>query len=154
MSSRGDSRDESGRDFGRDLRVADFVRDELALIMQREMRDPRVGLVSINEVKVSRDLSFADIYVSHLAGDEGEESKRELIDVLSGAAGYFRSELAKRHRMRTTPRLRFHYDELAQSAPRMESLIDRAKAADAKAASRRGDDPQPASPGAEEREHG
>ncbi len=132
----------SRSDFGRDLRVADFVRDELSMIMQREMRDPRVGLVCINEVKVSRDLAFADVYVSQLAGDAADDDKAALIKVLSGAAGYFRSELAKRHRMRTTPRIRFHYDELAESAPKMESLIDRARQSDEQVARERGDSDQ------------
>lgn len=108
----------------------------MALIIQREMRDPRVGLVSVNEVKVSRDLSFADVYVSTLTDSEASE-RTELVEVLNKAAGYFRSELAKRHKMRTTPKLRFHYDALAESAPRMESLIAQARSADAQVAAQR-----------------
>jgi ribosome-binding factor A len=114
---------------GRDLRVADFIRDELSRIIQREMRDPRVGLVSVNEVKVSRDLSYSDVYVSSLDA-QGADARRELIEVLNKAAGFFRSELAKRHRMRTTPRLRIHYDELMEEGPRLEALIERAVASD------------------------
>jgi ribosome-binding factor A len=116
-------------DSGRGLRVADFVRDELAAIIQREMRDPRVGIVSVNEVRVSRDLSYADAYVSSLDAST-EEAREELVAVLNKAAGFFRSELAKRHRMRTTPRVRFHYDELVEQGPRMDALIDRAVQAD------------------------
>ncbi|MGI9323811.1 MAG: 30S ribosome-binding factor RbfA [Pseudomonadales bacterium] len=128
----------ANREFGRDLRVADFVRDELSLIIQQQTRDPRVGLVSINEVKVSKDLSYADVYVSTL--DERDKAQRvELETVLNKAAGYFRTLLAKRHSMRTTPRLRFHYDKLAESAPRMEALIHEARAADDQVAQRRGD---------------
>lgn len=116
-------------DSGRDLRVADFIRDELASIISREMRDPRVGMVNVNEVKVSRDLSYADVYVSSL--DAGTaEARQALIEVLNGAAGFFRSELAKRHRMRTTPRLRIHYDELMEEGPRLEALIEKAVKAD------------------------
>ncbi len=112
--------------MSRDLKVADFIRDELARIIQLEMRDPRVGsFVSVNDAKVSRDLSFADIYVSSLqAEDEG--ARTELIKVLNGASGYFRSTLAKRHKMRTTPKLRFHYDHLVEQGPRLEKLIDTA----------------------------
>lgn len=110
----------------RDLKVADFIRDELAQIIQHEMRDPRVGsFVSVNDVRVSKDLSYADIYVSSLQVSS-EEEKTELVDVLNGAAGYFRSTLAKRHKMRTTPKPRFHYDELIEAAPRLEKLIDEA----------------------------
>ncbi|MEZ5559664.1 MAG: 30S ribosome-binding factor RbfA [Pseudomonadales bacterium] len=117
------------REFGRDLRVADFIRDELAQIIHSEMRDPRVGIISINDVRVSKDLSYADVYVSGLGRDDAA-TQAELVEVLSHAAGYFRSELAKRHRMRTTPRLRFHYDEAAERGPRLEALIDRALQAD------------------------
>ncbi len=113
------------RESGRDLRVADFIRDEVAQIIQREMRDPRVGMVSVNEVRVSRDLSYADIYVSSLDANTPVE-RAELIGVLNRAAGYFRSELAQRHKMRTTPKPRFHYDELMERGPRLEALIDRA----------------------------
>ena len=112
--------------MSRDLKVADFIRDELARIIQLEMRDPRVGsFVSVNDAKVSRDLSFADIYVSSLQADD-EGARTELIKVLNGASGYFRSTLAKRHKMRTTPKLRFHYDHLVEQGPRLEKLIDTA----------------------------
>ena len=58
----------------RDLKVADFIRDEVAQIIQHEMRDPRVGsFVSINDVRVSKDLSYADIYVSSLQANSEQE---------------------------------------------------------------------------------
>lgn len=111
------------RQYGRDLRIADFVRDELATIIQQGMRDPRVGMVSVNEVSVSKDLSWADVYVSSIE-TESVEDRDELIGVLNKAAGYFRSELAKRHSMRTTPKPRFHYDEIVEKGPRLEALIE------------------------------
>lgn len=116
--------------MSRELRVADFVRDEIARIMQTQMRDPRVGeFVSVSDVRVSKDLSYAEIYVSSLDADTPEK-RTELIEVLNSAAGFFRSELAKRHKMRTTPRPRFHYDELLESGPRLEKLIANAVADD------------------------
>jgi len=109
--------------MSRDLKVADFIRDEVARIIQLEMRDPRVGsFVSVNDVKVSRDLSYADIYVSSLQANDPKE-REALIEVLNKAAGFFRSTLAKRHKMRTTPKPRFHYDELVEEGPRLEKLI-------------------------------
>ncbi len=116
-------------EYGRDLRVADFVRDEIAQIIQRQMRDPRIGLVSVNDVRVSKDLSYADVYVSSLDTTEASQ-KEDLVVVLNKAAGFFRSELAKRHRMRTTPKPRFHYDEVVDRGPQMEKLIDAAVRSD------------------------
>jgi len=118
------------REYGREERVADFIRDELASIIQREMRDPRIGMVSVNEVKVSKDLSWAEVYVSSHETKTDEE-RSELISVLNKAAGYFRSELAKRHSMRTTPKPRFHYDVVIERGPALESLIEKAVRADA-----------------------
>lgn len=117
--------------ISRDLKVADFVRDEVARIMQFEMRDPRVSFVSVNEVKVSKDLSYAEIYVSSLQATD-EASQIELVSVLNKASGFFRSTLAKRHSMRTTPKPRFHYDELVEKAPQLEQLIAKAIADDRK----------------------
>ena len=124
------------KDYARELRVADFIRDELAEIIRKDMRDPRVGMVSVNEVTVSKDLSYADVYVSSWQTQEPDQ-RTEFIAVLGKAAGFFRSELARKHRMRTTPKLRFHYDELVEKGPEMEALIESAMAADAK---RNGDD--------------
>ena len=62
------------KEYGRDQRVADFIQRELASVLQSEMRDPRVAMVSINEVRVSRDLGYADLYVSSLqAQDEAAQ---------------------------------------------------------------------------------
>ena len=110
-------------------RVADFIREELADIVRSEMRDPRVGMVSITDAKVSRDLAYSDVYVSSLSAAD-EASRKELVDVLNGAAGFLRTVVSKRHSMRTTPRLRFHYDELIDEGPRIEALINRALASD------------------------
>ena len=107
----------------RDLKVADFIRDELAQIIRMEMRDPRVGsFVSVTDVKVSKDLSYAEVYVSSLQTND-ETSRTELIAVLNSAAGFLRSKLATRHKMRTTPKPRFHYDDLVEEGPRLEKLI-------------------------------
>lgn len=112
----------------RDLKVADFIRDEVARIIAFEMRDPRIGsFVSVNDVKVSKDLSYAEIYVSSLQVNDAAEQEA-LIKVLNGAAGFFRSTLAKRHKMRTTPKPRFHYDLLVAEGPRIEKLIGTAMA--------------------------
>ena len=110
-------------------RVADFIRSELADIVQNQMRDPRVSLLSITDARVSRDLGVADVYVTSLNARDAQE-RTDLLSVLNGAAGFLRSTLAGRHAMRTTPRLRFHYDELIEGGPNLEALIDRAVQAD------------------------
>ena len=117
------------RESSREVRVADFVRDELSQIIRLEMRDPRVSFVSVNDVKVSRDLSYAEVYVSSY-NTQTPEDQADLIVALNGAAGFFRSTLAKRHSMRTTPKPRFHYDKLAEEGPRLDALIQKAVAQD------------------------
>ncbi len=109
--------------------MADFVRTELADIIQRDMRDPRVSMLCVTDARVSRDLAFADIYVSSLAVAD-EAGRRELVDVLTRAGGFLRSAIAKRQRWRTTPRLRFHYDDSLAEGARLDALIDRAMQAD------------------------
>ena len=127
--------------MSRDLRVAGFVRDEVSRILQRDMRDPRVGrFVIVNDVKVSKDLSYADIYVSSLQ-DNDAEAQAELVAVLNRAAGFFRTELAKHHGMRTTPKPRFHYDELVELGPRLEQLIGQAVTQDQQRAEPKGEEP-------------
>ena len=119
----------AARDQGRQLKVADFIREELAQIIRAEMHDPRVGLVSVTDARVSRDLSYAEVYVTSFEADDAE--KREaLLAVLNKASGFLRSSIAKRHSMRTTPKLRFHHDDLLESGPRMDELIERAVTAD------------------------
>jgi len=116
---------------GRELRVGDFLRKELAEVVQREMRDPRIGMLSITDVIVSKDLSYADVYFTTVSAQQDNyEDKDKTLRALQGAAGFLRSILAKRHVMRTTPALRFHYDELIQSGPQLEALIERALASD------------------------
>lgn len=110
------------REFGRPERVADFLRKELSILIQREMRDPRVAMVSITDVEVSRDLSHAKVYLTVLGCDSKEDAK-EPVKVLNGAAGFLRSQLAKGSTMRTTPTLRFYFDESQLRAGHIEKLL-------------------------------
>ena len=129
----------------RQQRVADLVQRELAVLIQLEVNDPRVGMVSVTGVDVSRDLSYADVYVTVLnsrggqdddrvgAEPAGELDKLEIEDnvkALNKAAGYLRSLLARRLKLRTTPKLRFHYDGTISRGNKLSSLIDQALEAD------------------------
>ena len=117
------------KEYGRDQRVADFIQRELASVLQSERRDPRVAMVSINEVRVSRDLGYADLYVSSLQAQD-EAAQKDVVKALAGASGYLRTALAKRSTLRTTPRLRFHWDSLPGRAGELSALIDTALAED------------------------
>ena len=106
-------------------RIADFIRAELASVVLREMRDPRVSMLTVTDATVSRDFAVADVFVSSVMAQD-ETARRELVAVLGNAAGFLRSAIAKRHGWRKTPRLRFHYDELPERGARLEALIDQA----------------------------
>ena len=108
---------------GRSDRIAGELRRELADILCREARDARMQLLSISHVRVSRDLSFADVYVVSLKAQSVAE-RGELMHALKRAAGFFRASLSGRVQWQKTPSLRFHYDELPESGHKLESLID------------------------------
>lgn len=118
-----------GREFSRTQRIADFLKRELATVLQFEFRDPRLGMVSITDVEVSRDLAHAKIYVTVLGKDSEEEAK-DSVDVLNNASGFLRSQLARSNNARTTPKLRFHFDKSIGRGSYLSSLIDRAVASD------------------------
>jgi len=118
------------REFTRKDRVSDALQRELAELIREEVRDPRLALVNITAVEANRDLAHAKVYVTFV-GTTSEEEGAQATEVLNGAAGFFRSTIAKRHAMRTTPKPRFHYDKLVESGPRLEKLIDTAMQQDA-----------------------
>lgn len=113
------------REFKRADRVADFVRRELAVLLQQELRDPRARGAVINDVVVSRDISQAKVYVTFLEAADAEQAE-QAIDVLNGAAGFLRSQLAKASEMRSTPKLRFYYDQSVRDGEHLTRLIDEA----------------------------
>lgn len=112
-------------------RVADQIQRELALVFQREMKDPRLGLATVSAVEVSSDLQNAKVFMTFLGKDEQEEID-EALEVVRGAAGFLRTQLAKEMRMRSVPALRFFYDKSIKEGQRMSSLIEDAISADKK----------------------
>ncbi len=114
------------REFSRGQKVADLIQRELAILIQREVKDPRIGMVTVNEASVSRDLAFADVYFTVLPA----ENTGEVEEILNQAGGFLRSELAKTLNTRTTPRLRFHYDATIENGARLSQAIDAARARD------------------------
>lgn len=117
------------REFSRTQRVADYLQRDLASIIQREIRDPRVGMVSITGVDVSRDLAHAKVFFTMLGVDDAEQAK-EPAEVLNRAAGYLRSTLSRSSTMRSVPQLRFYFDASVGHGRDMEALIQRARKSD------------------------
>ena len=118
------------QEYSRIQRVGDYLKRELALLIQQEVRDPRVGMVNINEVEVSRDLSHAKVYVTFV-GERIDEESTQALQALNKAGGFLRSRVASTNHMRTTPRLFFVLDASIQRGDHLTSWIDRAVAADA-----------------------
>lgn len=117
------------KEFSRTDRVADQLQRELAQMIQREIKDPRVGMVTINSVDVSKDLAVADIYVTVMGKDTLDEVKPS-IEALNHAAGFLRNEIARAMMLRIVPKLRFHYDASVVQGHYLSSLIDKAIAED------------------------
>ena len=113
------------KEYSRTQRVADQIQRELAQLIQLEMKDPRLGMVTVSAVEVSRDMAFADVYVSFLGVDD-QERIDESMKVLSRAAGFLRSQLARTIKMRFTPQLRFRYDNSLRRGAYMSELIEKA----------------------------
>lgn len=101
-------------------RIADRVREELSELLLQEISDPRLSGVSVTDVTVDRELSYANIYVSAI---EGSQRSQEILDGLESAQGFIRRELAQRVELRTFPRLRFHWDPTFERADHIEKLF-------------------------------
>jgi ribosome-binding factor A len=101
-------------------RIADRIREELSELLIQEISDPRLSGVSVTDVTVDRELSYANIYVSAI---EGSERSQEILDGLESAQGFIRRELTQRVELRTFPRLRFHWDPTFERADHIEKLF-------------------------------
>jgi len=110
---------------GRQQRVADQIQKELASFIQFELKDPRLKLVTVSGVEVSRDFSYADVYVTFMGVNADDEAK-ELLLVLNRASGYLRKLLGQAIKLRLTPSLRFHYDKTLVRGMQLNSLISKA----------------------------
>ena len=109
------------REYARSDRVADQIQRELARLIQQEMGDPRLNLLSVSAVEVTRDLAYATVYVSSLTD---KTSHKEILKVLQKANGFLRHELGKAMRLRIVPELKFKYDETIEKGMSMAKLID------------------------------
>ncbi|MBE3067636.1 MAG: 30S ribosome-binding factor RbfA [Chloroflexi bacterium] len=101
-------------------RIADRIRQEISEMLIREISDPRLHQIFITDVKVDRELAFADIYVSAV---EGSVRSAEILEGLEHASGFLRHELSARIELRAFPRLRFHWDPTPENADHIEQLL-------------------------------
>ena len=105
-------------------RVAEQIRVEIAEILQRDLKDPRVGLATCTRVQVSGDLKVAKIYVSVLGGKDVQE---RAMGALQGASGFVRRLLGQRLGLRASPEVRFTFDPSIEYGIRLEKLIEEAR---------------------------
>jgi ribosome-binding factor A len=105
-------------------RAAERIREELSRLLREEMRDPRLqdSVLTLHEVRLSRDLAYADVYVSALEG----EREQEILATLNNARSFLRSRLASVLDFRKAPELRFHLDSSIEEGFRIERLIQEA----------------------------
>ncbi|MBD1581458.1 30S ribosome-binding factor RbfA [Pseudoalteromonas sp. S16_S37] len=111
------------REFSRTDRVAQQIQKEIAVILQREIKDPRLGFVTVSAVEVSRDLSYAKIFITVLNTTDEDKTKQS-VAILNDATGYIRSVLGKRIRARIMPELRFVVDNSLLEGMRISNLVD------------------------------
>lgn len=110
--------------YKRATRVADQIRMEVADILRRKIKDPRVGFVTVTDVELSSDLRVARIFITTMQDPPAEA---ETFAGLNKAIGFIRSELGRRLRLRYTPELIFQKDTSAQHGERIESLLEELK---------------------------
>lgn len=119
------------KDYSRTQRVGDQMQRELALLIQREIKDPRLGMVTITAVNVARDLGHATVYITTMDKDSAEDIAL-VLDILTQASGFLRSQLGKAMKIRSIPQLHFLYDESIVRGSQLSALIDKAIAEDRK----------------------
>ena len=111
------------KDYPRGRRIADQIQRELSEIIRMELKDPRVGLITITDVEVTQDNEHAKVFFTAL----GEPVQQEAAErALNHASGFLRSSLAKVMKLRTVPQLRFNYDVSVERGVRLSNLIDEA----------------------------
>ncbi len=103
-------------------RVNSLIRQEISQLLQRQVKDPRLGnFITVTEVFTSADLKHAKVFISRIGG---EEDKQETLNVLAAASGFFRRELAKHLKLRYIPVLSFRWDDSIERGDHLLELID------------------------------
>jgi ribosome-binding factor A len=113
------------KDYARTDRIAEQIQRELAQMIRLEVKDPRVHMVTITGVEVTRDYAHAKVFYTMLTGDS-----KELQQGLQRVSGFLRSKLASAMKLRVTPQLSFKYDASIEHGSQLSQLIDKAIASD------------------------
>ena len=114
------------KEFSRTSRIGEVIMRELAQMIQQEVSDPRVGMVTVSHVDVTSDLRYAKVYITRLNETESEEDVKECIAGLTNAAGFLKRGIAKRVEIRSVPELKFYYDKSLEHGFHMDELIAKA----------------------------
>jgi ribosome-binding factor A len=109
------------REFSRNVRVASQLQRELAELLRSDVKDARLGMVTVSDVEVTRDLSLAKVYVSFLGA---RQTTSESLKLLAARAPLLRHEVGRRMRMRVIPELRFIFDDSVERGLHMDAVID------------------------------
>ena len=110
------------KEFSRTQRVSQEMQKEIAIILQREVKDPRIGMVTVSGVEVSRDLAYAKVFVTFL-NDSDPNAVRVGLKALHEASGFIRMLIGKAMRLRVVPELTFSYDNSLVEGMRMSILV-------------------------------
>lgn len=114
------------KEFSRSQRVSQEMQKEIALILQREIKDPRVGIATVSGIELSRDLAYAKVFVTFLnvlTDNADPDTVKNGIKALQDASGYIRTLLGKAMRLRIVPELTFAYDNSLIEGMRMSNLV-------------------------------
>ncbi len=115
------------REFKRTDRVAEQMQREMAQIIQLEVRDPRIGMVTVSGVDMSRDLRYATVHVTFLGIGEDKQSVKDALKVLNQASSYVRVLIGKRMNMRVVPEIKFAFDSSIARGSELSALIKDAR---------------------------
>ena len=115
------------REFPRARRVEEQLKRLLSELVRRELKDPRVGLITITSAEVSRDLTHANVYFTPFAGSGDAEAARE---ALQHASGFLRHQVRNQMRLRVAPEIQFHVDDSVERGARLSELISDAVESD------------------------
>ena len=113
------------KQYSRTQRIGDQIQRELATLIPQEVRDPRLGFITITGVDVSRDVGHAKVFIT-VMGENSPEEIKENLDVLKDTAGYLRMLLGKAMKLRSVPSLHFHYDPSITRGAMLSALIEQA----------------------------